>query len=573
MTSTQADRDRARLNDERHANDWSFAPAFETIAERMPDHRAIVHGDRVVSWAEFDAHAEAVAADMRAAGLSHQGKVAVWTRNRPEYLESCYAAFKGRFVPFNCNYRYGRDEMRYVLDNGDAEAVVLESAFLETATAIRDDLPEVRRWYVVRDSAAASANKAADEHVLPPWATDFGSVARRTVGTSERSLVRHSDDLLLLYTGGTTGMPKGVMWRQGDLVNILGRGGNRPLGIEPAKSFEHFVDRLDATGPGPAMLVATPLMHGTGQFSALQTLMTAGTVVLLTSASLDVAELWQAAADNRVSSMVVVGQTFGDPMLRHLREHFDRYDLSALRLITSSGVMWSEENKAGFLELLPEVTIFDNYGSSEAVGVGGSVSQKGATAKDARFRLGARSAVFTEDGRRVEPGSAEQGLLAVTGFIPLGYYKDDEKTQRTFRTFEGRRWSIPGDWAEVESDGTVRLLGRGSSCINSGGEKIFPEEIEEVLKRHTMVRDAAVVGVPDAKFGEAVCALVEPRPGAGVGFEQDLPAFVRQSVASFKVPRHVVVVDTLDRGANGKLDHARLKQIALAHVVPTDAHS
>jgi fatty-acyl-CoA synthase len=471
-----------------------------------------------------------------------------------------FAAFKARAVPFNCNFRYGVEEMRYLLDNADAEAVVVEHEFLPVAEAVRADLPQVRRWYAL----------GAPPGAIPEWAVAYETAVRGGSTTPEPSSgERFGDDLILLYTGGTTGMPKGVMWCQGDLVNILGRGGNRLLGAEPAASFADFVNRLPDQRPGPALLVATPLMHGTGQLSALQTLLLAGTVVLLTGASLDPAEVWRVAADRHTAGIVIAGQAFGDPLLRHLEAHREDYDLGSLRLLTSSGLMWSDDNKAGFQALVPGLTVFDNYGSSEAIGIGGRVRDHGPAAEkradEARFVLGPRSAVFTEDGRRVEPGSGERGLLAITGFIPLGYYKDEEKTARTFPIFEGRRWSVPGDWAEVEADGTVHLLGRGSNCINSGGEKIFPEEIEGVLKRHPLVADAAVVGVPDPRFGESVCAIVEPRPGAAGEFAHELPEFVGATLARFKMPRHVVVVESLHRAPNAKLDHPRLQALAAAH--------
>jgi fatty-acyl-CoA synthase len=223
--------------------------------------------------------------------------------------------------------------------------------------------------------------------------------------------------------------------------------------------------------------------------------------------------------------------------------------------------MWSQDNKDGLLEHLPQAILFDSFGSSEAVGLGGSASTKGAAAETAKFLLGPTCGVFTEDGRRVEPGSGEQGLVAVSGFIPLGYYKDEVKTAQTFRTFEGRRWSVPGDFAEVNVDGTLKLLGRGSVCINTGGEKVFPEEVEEAMKTFAGVRDAVAVGVPDPRFGEAICAVVEPDPGAGIDLEP-LSAHVRRALAPYKAPRHLVVVDTIGRAPNGKVDYKRLKALA-----------
>ncbi|MEZ5217129.1 MAG: AMP-binding protein [Ilumatobacteraceae bacterium] len=266
-----------------------------------------------------------------------------------------------------------------------------------------------------------------------------------------------------------------------------------------------------------------------------------------------------------MTSIVIVGQAFAGPLLDELDAHPGAYDLSKVQLMSSSGVMWSQENKDGLLRHMPHVFLFDSLGSSEAVGLGGSVSGGGAAAATARFQLGPTCGVFTEDGVRVEPGSGEQGMVAVSGFIPLGYYKDEEKTAKTFRTFEGTRWSVPGDWAEVEADGTLKLLGRGSVCINTGGEKVFPEEVEEALKTHAGVRDAVAVGIPDPRFGERICAVVEFEPGAAADLAE-LTEHVKTKLAAYKAPRDLVVVDTIGRAPNGKVDYKRLKNLATERV-------
>jgi fatty-acyl-CoA synthase len=524
---------------------WRFADVFEAIADAVPSRPAVIQGKRVVTWGELERRTTALARQ-----LPHRAKVAAYLTNCPAYLETYLAAFKAGATPVNCNYRYGPEEMAYLLDNADAEVVVFHTSFTSVLDQIRAALPRVRRWLAVVDDGS-----------VPPWAEDYEAVVADGTGSAPTG-PRSGDDLLLLYTGGTTGMPKGVMWRQDDLFNVLGGGGNVLLGVDPPPTFDELVGRIDPTSPGPVVLVACPLMHGTGQFSALSALTMAGTVVLLAGATFDVAELWQAAAERRADSLIIVGQAFSEPMLDHLRSHPGRYDLTSLRLVTSSGVMWSQENKDGLLELLPGAVLFDNFGSSEAVGVGGSVSRKDGAKKTAEFKLGRNSAVFTEDGTRVEPGSGQRGLVAVSGFLPLGYYKDEAKTAATFRTFEGRRWSVPGDWAEVHADGRVTLLGRGSACINTGGEKVFPEEVEEVLKRHPAVRDAAVVGVPDERFGEAICALVETRTAVDGA---ELAAWVKERLAAFKAPRHVLDVETIGRAPNGKVDYKRLRALAVEH--------
>jgi fatty-acyl-CoA synthase len=356
-------------------------------------------------------------------------------------------------------------------------------------------------------------------------------------------------------------MPKGVMWRQDDLFNVLGAGGNAVLGIPPATSLDEIASRLDPLTPGFVLLSACPLMHGTGQFSSLIAMNLGGAVVTLPSRHFDVDELLSEVQRRKVNSIIIVGQAFAGPILEHLDAHPDRYDLSSVLMLSSSGVMWSQDNKEGLLRHMPGAALFDSFGSSEAVGMGASVSTKGGTSQTARFALGPMCAVFTEDGRRVVPGSGERGLVAVSGFIPLGYYKDEAKTAQTFRTFEGQRWTVPGDWAEVNEDGTLNLLGRGSVCINTGGEKVFPEEVEEALKRHPSVRDAVAVGIPDQRFGETICAVVEAAPGSDPALK-DLADFVKEHLAAYKAPRHLVLVDTIGRAPNGKVDYKRLKGVA-----------
>ncbi len=530
---------------------WNFADVYEAVAARVPDAPCQVQGERVITWGEFDRRANALAADLLAVGLTHQSKVAAYLYNGPEYLETYIAAFKGGFAPVNTNYRYGPEEITYLFDNADAEAVVFHAAFSELIEGVLDRLPKVKRWYVVAD----------DSGLEPAWATPYEAVvaagADRTTGPWGRS----GDDLLLLYTGGTTGMPKGVMWRQDDLFNVLGAGGNANLGIPPAASIDELVSRVNPDVPGLVMLPACPLMHGTGQFSSLIAMNLGGSIVTLVNRHLDIDELWRTAARRKVNSIIIVGEAFAAPMLRWLDDHEGELDLMSVLLVSSSGVMWSQENKQGLLRHLPGAILFDSYGSSEAVGMGGSVSTAGGASTTARFMVGEKAAVFAEDGRRVQPGSGEQGMVAISGFIPLGYYKDEAKTAQTFRIFEGRRWSVPGDWAEVGEDGTLYLLGRGSVCINTGGEKVFPEEVEEALKTHASVADAVCVGIPDERFGETICAVIEAS-GSETVVPADVIEHVKAKLASYKAPRNIVVVDTIGRAANGKVDYKGLKALA-----------
>ena len=538
---------------------WNYADLLERVADSVPEWVAHIHGERRLTWLQLDRRGDALAADLLARGLGEQAKVAAYLYNGPEYLETYLAAFKAGLVPVNTNYRYGPQEIRYLFDNADAEAVVFHASFSPLIDAIRPQLPGVKVWYVVDDFAGDGA-----QH--PDWAVPYEQVvggpdtARRVTAPWGRS----GDQLLLLYTGGTTGMPKGVMWRQDDLFNVLGAAGYLPLGMAPIAHVDELGPRFDtfrAAGltAGPRLMPGCPLMHGTGQFSALIALMLGGSVVSLTNRAFSTEEMFDTIEREEVNIAVIVGDAFAKPMLATLDEHPGRWDLGPLKQITSSGVMWSQETKNGLLEHLPEVSLVDSYGSSEAVGLGSSVSVKGQAEKTAQFVLGPTVHVFTEDNRRVEPGTDEQGFVAISGFVPVGYYKDAEKSAKTFRTIEGIRHSVPGDYATVGADGILHLLGRGSVCINTGGEKVFPEEVEEVLKQHRAVRDAVCVGVPDDRFGEVIVAMVQPDDPTMELDSASIIDHVRGSLARYKAPRFVVAVDTIGRSPAGKVDYKRLQ--------------
>lgn len=534
---------------------WTFADVWEAIAAAQPESPAHIQGKRVVTWGEVDARADALAQAFIDAGLTHQAKVAAFLYNGPEYLETYFAAFKGGFAPVNTNYRYGPEELVYLFDNADAEAVVFHAGFEEVVDIIRARLPKVKLWVSVAEPG----------HDSPAWAKDYDAIVAKPPAQrpAKAPWGRSPDDLLLLYTGGTTGMPKGVMWRQDDLFNVIGAGGNAAAGIPPATSIPELLGRIGSElMPRPTTLVACPLMHGTGQFSAFISMNIGGCVVTLPSRKFDPVELWNEAERLKASNIVLVGLAFSTPMLETLEANPGRWDLSNIKVMSSSGSMWSQENKRGLLSFCKNAIIMDSFGSSEAVGMGMSASAPGQEMQTAAFALGPNCAVFSEDGRRIQPGSGERGMVAVSGFLPMGYYKDPEKSEKTFKTLDGQRWSVPGDWAEVNADGTLKLLGRGSVCINTGGEKVFPEEVEEALKTHPHVRDAVVVGIPDPRFGERICAVIEPDGGR----EPDLPelsAHVREHLAGYKAPRELVVVDSIGRAPNGKVDYKAVKDRAL----------
>ncbi|MFZ9629917.1 MAG: acyl-CoA synthetase [Ilumatobacteraceae bacterium] len=530
---------------------WNLADMWEHIADRMPDALAQRDDHREFTWAEFDRRADGIAATLVAAGAQQQDKVAHYLYNCPEYLESMFGLFKAALVPVNTNYRYTEDELVYLWDNADAVAVIFHASFAERCDRVRGRLPRIRTWLCVDDGHA----------VCPDWAVPYETAATAATGRTVPPWGRSPDDLYLLYTGGTTGMPKGVMWRQDDMVGSLDAPSRRPLPTVPG--WDDFDARV--AKPGPRNLPAAPLMHGTGAFNAMWNLALGGSVVTLEGRHFDPVALLDAVERHRVNSMSIVGDAFAKPLLRALDAEPGRWDISSLRVIVSSGVIWAAETKAGLLRHNDRLIMVDSLGSSEAIGMATSTTtadSAGSIASTAKFSLGPNTKVLTEDGREVQPGSGERGRVALRGRTPIGYYKDEAKSAATFVVHDGVRWSIPGDWAEVEADGTLKLYGRGSQCINTGGEKVYPEEVEEALKTHPSVADAAVVGVPDERFGEAITALVELHDGAVLDTAA-LVAHVREHHAAYKAPKHVLAIDSVGRAANGKLDYKRLKAHAL----------
>jgi acyl-CoA synthetase (AMP-forming)/AMP-acid ligase II len=528
-------------------SNWNFADLWEVCAGVRGEAPAAVHGDRTISWAEFDRWADGLAAALLDAGLAHQDKVAQYLYNGPEYMQGVYACFKAGMVPVNTNYRYADDELVYLWDNADAAAVMFHAGFVPTIERIRTRLPKVKLWLWVEDGT----------HPRPDWALDLADTAQ---GAGDRPVRgpwgRSGADRWFLYTGGTTGTPKGVMWEQDTLVRLMST--TFPVPLDDEATMEAHRDHLAATASAsPVLLPAAPLMHGTGHMMSLGQLTLGGTVVTLPGRSLDPDAIWQACADHGVTVLVIVGDAFARPLLEALDAHPGRWDLSRVALMVSSGVMWSQPVKERLLDHLPQVLIFDSLGSSEAVGMAASLSSKGTVTGTARFALGAGAVVITDDGRTVAPGSGEIGRVGVSGLLPVGYYKDEVKTAATFPVIDGVRYSLPGDWATVEADGTVTLLGRGSVCINTGGEKVFPEEVEEVLKTAPGVVDAVCVGVPDERFGEAICAIVEPRDGTTIDAGAVI-AHVKDHLAHYKAPRRVLVRDAIGRAPNGKVDYKGL---------------
>ncbi|HEV3265385.1 MAG TPA: AMP-binding protein [Acidimicrobiales bacterium] len=544
---------------------WNFADVWETVAETLPEAPALTQGSRTQSWKDTDRRADNVARWLLGAGVAKQDKVALYLYNCPEYLEATFAIFKVGLVPINTNYRYADNELAYLWENADAVAVVFHGVFTERIEGVRDRVPGIRSWLWVDDGTSP----------CPSWAVAYDSVAADDASgdgagdAGERTRApwgRSPDDLNLLYTGGTTGMPKGVMWRQDDLFALLNGSGFRQYGEEAG--VEGVRQSLSEQGPGMTLLPACPLMHGTGGFTALECLSEGGRVVLLASRQFDAIELLDTVEREKVNGLIIVGDAFAKPILAALEADPDRWDLTSLMGIISSGVMWSEETKQGLLRHHPNMLLVDAFSSSEALGMGSSVSSGASAAHTAQFTLGPFVRVLDPDGHDVVPGSDQPGVLALGGRIPLGYYKDEAKTAATFRTIDGARYSIPGDYAEVREDGSIHLLGRGSVVINTGGEKVFPEEVEEAIKTVDRVHDAVAVGIPNERFGEEIIAAVELAPGTPEGSvsEEAIIEHVKGQLASYKAPRRVRFVATIGRSPSGKVDYARIRAETAAWV-------
>lgn len=533
---------------------WNYGDILDGVGKVVPEDRpALIHGERVTTWADFNRRTNNLARRFLNRGLQAGDKVAFYMRNRPAYSEVLGACFKARLVHVNVNYRYVDEELRYILDNSDSRIVVYDAEFADHVRALRPALPDVGLWVEVTD----------DEQPAVDFAVSYEALAE--IGDGEPlSLHRSGDDLLFLYTGGTTGMPKGVMWAHDDLWRA-GTAGATPATnmIPPADLDEHC--RNVAAAPGGVFVPCCPQMHGTGLLTTIATLSMGGTVVTLTKPSFDAAELWKTVERRGVSSLAIVGDAFAKPMLRELDEHPGEYDIRSVVSILSSGVMWSPEVKRGLLRHNPAMVLTDSFGASEALGFGRADTTVDGTTEVGKFRIGEHCKVFTEDFREVEPGSDEAGFVARSGAIPRGYYKDEEKTARTFPVIDGVRYSMPGDYCKVAADGTLILLGRGSVCINTAGEKVYPEEVEEVLKTYPGVVDALVVGVPDEKWGQMVTGVVQPEPGADLD-EAALQAHVRERLAGYKTPKRILVKDDLGRASNGKADYKGITAYARAEL-------
>jgi fatty-acyl-CoA synthase len=534
-----------------------FATIWESIADSIGDSPAVTQGTVTRTWSEYEQRASRLASALVDAGLQPQSKVGLYLYNSNEYLEAQFATFKFRGVPVNVNYRYLDEELLYLLDNSDAEALFFHSSLGDRVARVVDRLPKLKLLVEVSDDGEHHVVSAVPYNTL---VADYDPMPRIT---------RDEDDIYMLYTGGTTGMPKGVMYQMGSLVDGFVNGGLAFVGMTPPAEISQLgttVRDAHASGIRPITIPGCPIMHGTGMWIGAMMPQSGGAhVITLQKRSFDAHEMFQVVQEKKATLAVVVGDSFVKPMIRALDEAIAKgtpYDASSLKMIASSGVMWTSEVKEALLDRIEHVVLLDAMGSSEG-SMGTSISMKGLPPKTAKFAVAPTTKVFTDDDREVVPGSGEIGKVAAGGAVPLGYYKDPEKSSKTFRTINGVRYSFPGDMATVEADGSLTLLGRGSQVINSGGEKIFPEEVEEAVKRVEGVLDCLVVGIDDEKFGQAVTAVASLSPGAKVE-EAAIIANVKTQLAGYKAPKRVVFVTQIPRAPNGKADYKTARDMAIA---------
>ncbi len=546
-----------------------FASIWEHIADRQPEAPAIICSELSRSWREYDQRAARIAAYFNRNGLGVDTKIGLYMHNCLDYLEAHFAALKARAVPINVNFRYLEDELVYLLDNADCEALVYHAAFAPRLEAICHRLPKLKHFIRVNDGSGHQISADTNIELLIAQCAPMPRIPRNAA------------DIYMIYTGGTTGLPKGVMYEMGALVRSLNDGGwgmlagQLPGPSTPAAIAEAAVQRTEAELQTVSM-AAGPLMHGTGILAgSMLPHMTGAAVVVIDRPGLDVERMLADIQLHRVTLLVLAGDVFARPLLAALDEAAaagNPYDLTSLQVVLSAGVMWSKEVKQGLLRHC-DMRLVDSVGSSEGSMVS-SVTTRDSQPDTARFNPSPSVRVFDDDDIEVTAGSGEIGKIATSANLPLGYYKDPERTARTFRTIDGVRYSFPGDHATVAADGTITLLGRGSGCINTGGEKVYPEEVEEAIKQNPLVADCLVVGVPDALYGHRVVAVVEVSSSAHTlaldAIQSAIIETTRERLAGYKVPKAVYIEPLIQRLPNGKPDYTWARQIATGDAAGPD---
>ncbi|OKH82830.1 acyl-CoA synthetase [Mycobacterium sp. ST-F2] len=528
----------------------NIADLAEHAIDAVPDRVALICGDEQLTYAQLEEKANRLAHYLQSQGVKKDDKVGLYCRNRIEIVIGMLGIVKAGAILVNVNFRYVEGELKYLFENSDMVAVIHERQYSDRVANVLPELPLLKTKLVVEDGSDLDYQRYGGVEFYSAIAD---SSPERDFGP------RSEDDIYLLYTGGTTGFPKGVMWRHEDIYRVLFGGTDFATG-EPIAD-EYDLSKQAATNPPMIRLPIPPMIHGATQSATWMAMFTGHTVVLMPEFDADAA--WRMIHEHKVNLLFFTGDAMARPLLDALLAHQDagnEYDLSSLFLLASTAALFSTSLKEKFLELLPNRIITDSIGSSETGFGGTSIVAKGQSHTGGpRVTIDKNTKVLDEDGNEVVPGSGVRGIIAKCGHIPVGYFKDEKKTAETFKTINGVRYAIPGDFAEVEADGSVTMLGRGSVSINSGGEKIYPEEVEAALKGHPDVFDALVVGVPDPRFGQHVAAVVQPREGTKPALA-DLDAFVRSEIAGYKVPRSLWLVDEVKRSPAGKPDYRWAKE-------------
>jgi acyl-CoA synthetase (AMP-forming)/AMP-acid ligase II len=523
--------------------EFNLADLFEAAVDAYPEREYLVANGKRRTYAEMEARANQLAHSLAEQGIGPGDHVGIYSYNSVEWVETAWAVFKLRAIWININYRYVKDELQYLLSNADLQALVYQREFSPLVAALLPELPDLRHLVVIEDGSDA---------VVAPGSVEY-EVALEGQSPARDFGPRSGDDLYILYTGGTTGMPKGVVWRHQDVFYALG-GGTDPVTNTRITDPAVMVEK--GAGGGMVHLPVAPLMHGATQWCVMGQSFVGSKIVLM--AKFDPHDVWTLVGSERVNSVMITGDAMGKPLVEQLDEPAAAsYDLSTLLAVVSSAALFSAPVKDQFFEQLPNLVITDAIGSSEGGNNGMTVVTAGNTAMKSgpTVHLLGGTVVFDENLNLVEPGSGTIGKIARSGDIPVGYYNDPKKTAEVFIQVQGRRYVMPGDYATVEADGSITLLGRGSIVINSGGEKIFPEEVESAVRSHPDVMDAIVCGAPDERWGQTVAAIIQPRVGHAPPSLEALQEHCRSSIAGYKLPRRLHVVDAVERSPSGKPDY------------------
>lgn len=528
--------------------DWNYGDILDAVATAVPpDRPALIWREEVVSWRRFDQRTNNLARSFVDMGLAPDDRAAILCRNHPAYMETMAAGVKARVLTVNINYRYTADEIVYVIEDCEAAAFLYQDVFAGIIPELKERLPSVRNWIRIETARAPE-----------PTQGDFSFETLATSGDgAPLGLKRSANDGYLLYTGGTTGRPKGVLWPTGQSRRVQLES---PLIPKVPQSMAEHAEMVRANPAPSRMIPACPLMHGSGSNAAMGDLLNGGTAVILPSDRFDADELWREVARNRVTRIAIVGDVFAKPMLKALDDHAGGYDLSSLKVITSAGLTWTKEVKEGLLRHLPQLVLADILGASEASGFGFAIATQGRVQPTGLFDAAPTTVLVDPDTGKILPKDQPvEGFLARTGAMAAGYYRDAAKTAATYRMIDGARHAVPGDFARWLPPNQFMLIGRGNLSINTGGEKVFPEEVEEALKLQPGIEDALVVGQADETWGKIVVAIV--RAPAGLD-EPQIRAGLSKTLSAYKHPKRFILVDEIPRHESGKADYRRATALA-----------